>query len=84
MELEAARAVAERELFVGLDLTASGFDPGFVGTGVSMTTPDSPASRWLLFLSERWASARGYWEFETLDAVADDLRDGTLTPESRN
>ncbi len=80
MPLEAARAEAERELRDGLDLTVPAFDPGPIGGHTFIPNDGSDAAAYVALVSVVLDDPR---RGVTLDAIADDLRDGTLEPELR-
>jgi hypothetical protein len=72
MEIEAARRQAESELRVGLAVTIPSFDPGPIGGATYLPNDGSDRAAFVALLSVLFA------ESGLLDAVADDLRDGTL------
>ncbi len=72
MEIEAARRQAESELRVGLGVTIPSFDPGPIGGATYVPNDGSDRAAFVALLSVMFA------ESGLLDAVADDLRDGTL------
>ncbi len=82
MPLEDARLQAEQELIVGLGVTIPGFDPGPIGTVATPLSADSPASQFVLLVS--MIQIRSESLLFSIDAVADDLRDGVIAPSVRS
>lgn len=78
MALEAARLQAETELRTTLGVVASGFDPGPIGSQSFVPNDGTDAAAFVALVS--LVADCLHPRVLTLDALADDLRDGALAP----